>query len=124
MSEMNGFKRRVFGGFDRRDVVKYIEELASERNALLKENEKLRGELDGIEEVQSASKPAVADACEILSSLEKEYSILCADVEVSAAHLKCESEAAGKRMASVTELLKDTGERISHLRQELEQEGE
>ena len=34
MSGENGFKGRLFGGFDRRDVAEYIEKLAGERNAI------------------------------------------------------------------------------------------
>ena len=56
------FKRRFFGGFDRHDVIEYIEKLASERNRfhlgeerLETECEKLRGELENLQaELQKA----------------------------------------------------------------------
>lgn len=51
MSEEKGnFKSRVFGGFDRRDVIQYIESLAKERNALALENQKLRGQVEALED--------------------------------------------------------------------------
>ena len=46
--ETGNFKSKIFGGFDRDDVVSYIEQLASERNQLLEENEKLRDENEAL----------------------------------------------------------------------------
>ncbi len=40
--EKGNFRGRLFGGFNRRDVIDYIEVLAGERGELERENQKLR----------------------------------------------------------------------------------
>ena len=44
-----GFRGQFLGGFNRRDVLDYIEELSAERNSLAAENEKLRNRVDALE---------------------------------------------------------------------------
>lgn len=53
-SELGGFKSRFFGGFDRKDVIDYIEKAAAERNELTKEKEKLVEENEKLNEKISA----------------------------------------------------------------------
>ena len=124
MGEKQGFKRRAFGGFDRKDVINYIEELAAERNALAAENEKLRSELDRCECIAENCDDGenIKNADEILASLEKEYSILCADVDVNLAHVKCETDNVEERLRKLSDALKDAGGRISALRTSLNKE--
>ena len=43
-SESGNFRRSAFGGFNRDDVVGYIEKYSAEHHASLAENEKLRSE--------------------------------------------------------------------------------
>ena len=127
MSEAQGFKRRAFGGFDRKDVINYIEELAEERNALAAENKKLRAELERCSEFAELSGDAddsAKNADEILAELEKEYSILCADVDVNLAHVKCETDNVEERLKKLSDALKDAGGRISSLRTNLNRESE
>ena len=40
IGEKEFFRKRVFGGFNRDDVIKYISELAQERNAAIEAKEK------------------------------------------------------------------------------------
>ena len=57
--EKGNFKSRVFGGFNRHDVIDYIETLATERNELSRENERLRGQVEALEErLEEVSQPA------------------------------------------------------------------
>ena len=125
MGEAQGFKRCAFGGFDRKDVINYIENLASERNALASENEKLKAELEGRNVGQNESGVSAADrADEILAELEKQYNLLCADVDVNVAHVKCETNNVEERLQRLSGALKDTGARISSLRTSLHKESE
>lgn len=48
--EKGNFKSRVFGGFNRHDVIDYIETLAAQRNSLSRDNERLRGRIESLEE--------------------------------------------------------------------------
>lgn len=126
MGEKQGFKRCAFGGFDRKDVINYIEELAAERSALAAENEKLRAELEHCECAAEDWNDGenIKSADEILAALEKEYSILCADVDVNLAHVKCETDNVEERLRKLSDALKDAGGRISSLRTSLNKESE
>lgn len=107
------FKSKVFGGFDRHDVSKYIEGLAAERNSLKEENERLREQLDLMEKeyseksnedslriaqleeelAQERIRPheaAIAGAEEIMSEFRRKYREFREDMELSLAHTRCE----------------------------------
>lgn len=61
--ERGNFKSRVFGGFNRHDVIGYIEALAKERNDLKRENVALRGKVEALEDRLAGCAPAEDDAC-------------------------------------------------------------
>ena len=62
MDEQKGnFKTQVFGGFDRHDVIDYIEKLAAQRNAYQKERDTLEQRRDELELENSALKGELAD---------------------------------------------------------------
>lgn len=111
--ENRNFKSRVFGGFDRNDVSKYIEELAAERNSLQEENERLKDQLDRMEKEYSdkssaadlrisqleeelanerlqANDVVIAAAENILSEFRCKYEQFRADMELNLAHARCE----------------------------------
>ena len=103
--ETGNFKSRIFGGFDRRDVIGYIEELAAERNALQRENEELREKLDenrealppsaedhsnyneyvadSLEQYKQQTREILSEAKESLLDLWEKYDSLCADLKVN-----------------------------------------
>ena len=106
--EKGNFKGRVFGGFNRHDVIDYIETLAAERNTLARENERLRGKIEALEErleTPSDRPEPEAPACAAAEALEEErrelrraaqealralrevksqYDTVCADIKVNA----------------------------------------
>jgi len=75
---MNGekafFRKKVFGGFNRDDVVKYIAKIAEERNEALAAKEKIKKEMQALEdEIKSLNdqikslkeqKPKPVNECE------------------------------------------------------------
>ena len=67
------FKSEVFGGFNRRDVINYIEKLASERNELQKENERLSERISEMEkELLDKSSADSATIAQLETELEME----------------------------------------------------
>ncbi len=54
--ERGNFRGRLFGGFNRKDVINYIEALAEERNKLAQENAQLKEQMEAIAESQQASE--------------------------------------------------------------------
>ena len=114
--ENGNFRSKFFGGFDRRDVIDYIEKLAEERNSLRGENELLQERVSQIE-VQLSEKSvenscrisqleaeldaertksceamemAIEGAEEIVREFRQRYEELRSDVEISLAHTRCE----------------------------------
>ncbi len=134
--ETGGFKRRLFGGFDKRNVVEYIEKLAEERNALQnerialqEENEALRERLSALEEQASAPEPSappepepspeppasMGEAREILTELKNRYDALCADIRINVSQTSSDVERLGKKITLLTEALEAAGRRITEL---------
>ena len=145
MRDNKGFRGKFLGGFNRGDVLDYIEKLSSERNSLAEENEKLRGRIEALENHGSAeyqpdtapeaaqenapdneeetAKTNAAAVIErtgaLLEDIERRYEILRADVEVGTAHVKCEMDNVSERFDAINEALRTAGEGISALREEL-----
>lgn len=142
--ETEGFKRRLFGGFDKRNVVEYIEKLAEERNALQderitlrEENQALRERLSALEEQASAPVPEPSpeppappereqsapdpkrasdeDAREILTELKTRYDALCADIRINVSQTSSDVERLGKKITLLTEALEAAGRQLSEL---------
>lgn len=142
MGEVSGrFRTSVFGGFDRSDVVAYLERIAGERNEYKEKAEKLEDELDAArgeygeklrnierelkaarEELSSAQQDAeavrisaVADAVRILDELRDKYDSVRTDMEVTTNHLRCELTRLGDSLSVITSVFSKTGERFSEL---------
>jgi len=171
------FRGRLFGGFDRRDVVDYISRLADERNQAIVERDQLfervaqleeelaalTGEPDDVPETEEpeidaseteeplpetqkeehAAAPddapdripeeamravftemfqnmkgnAVKETDEIVGDLEERYASLKTDMEVTAAHMRCELKKMSDYLSSVTEAFSNTEKKIGELRQ-------
>ena len=56
--EKGNFRGRLFGGFNRRDVIDYIEVLAGERGELERENQKLRERIWELENPEAGTDGA------------------------------------------------------------------
>lgn len=135
--ERGNFKSRFFGGFDRRDVIGYIEELAAERNSLLKENEclkecieetKLRIENEALSakaeneammaEAAAASESAgkaISDAEATIRSLREKCASICADVEINISHARCEVNSLLDGLAGFSSAFKTADEKLMEL---------
>ncbi|MBQ3404520.1 MAG: DUF972 family protein [Oscillospiraceae bacterium] len=62
MAENSGnFRTRILGGFDRLDVIKYIEKLAAERNDCRSELEKLKEEIQALTDDNDALRMRNSD---------------------------------------------------------------
>lgn len=142
--EKGNFRGRVFGGFDRQDVIDYIEELATERNMLRRENDDLRerlweyedgaaapaekpeddGASDKAEDIRRELEGALEDARELLRSVRAEYDALCADVKINATHAEGELRSISTRLTGIQETLRSAGERLEEISERLEDKKE
>ena len=126
--ERGNFKGRVFG-FDRRDVIGYIETLAGERNRLAQENQTLRGKLEALEErlaqqeaaqeepsAQEQMDEAMNKALETLDTLRADFDGLLGDVRINVSQSKDELRGVCEKLDKLTETLKAAGERLGALR--------
>ena len=68
--ERGNFRGRLFGGFNRKDVINYIEALAEERNKLAQENAQLKEQMEAIAESQQASEISENDNRDIQEKSE------------------------------------------------------
>lgn len=140
-NEIGNFKNKLFGGFDRHDVVNYIEEIAAARNQYRQEAETLREQVEEltarVETAESAEERARADAADAdhraeeiritavqdaaaaLADLEEKYREIRMDMEVTAAHVRCELTRIGESIQGLLQAFTTTEEKISALRASL-----
>lgn len=131
--EKGNFKGRVFGGFNRRDVIAYIESLAKERNALAMENQTLRGRVDALEErleerrlpdhdelVLARAREVLRNANGILDELKRSYGELCGDININISQADHELKAVAGKLAALQDSLRAAGERLEGMSAELE----
>ena len=134
--EIGNFKGRLFGGFDRKDVIAYIEESAAELESLEAENEKLRGtvaELEArIQEMEEAAKAVpspeeVAAECDArckvimdeyraeMRSLRTEYGTFYAELRTNVAQADHELSRVTGKLAGLQSALNAGGVRLAAL---------
>lgn len=132
--EKGNFRGRVFGGFDRQDVIDYIESLATERNSLSRENQALQERLWELEERASAPAgesdsasgqrqeicAALEEARELLRSVKREYDALCADVKINATQAEGELMTISTRLSGIQAALGSAGEKLEEIGSRLE----
>lgn len=133
--EKGNFRGRVFGGFNRQDVIDYIEELATERNALARENQELQERLWELEDRPPEPAPdetgsvraerdelvrAIDEARTLLRSVKSEYDALCADVKINATQAEGELRTISSRLSGIRTSLGRTGERLEEISSKLE----
>ncbi len=148
--ETGNFRSRLFGGFDKQNVMDYIESLSRERNDLQKENEALREKLmeakAQIDELKSAAaaerceepeqptvpepeppkavEETVKEALEIVEWLRSRYEEICADVRIDISQTEADVTRLTGKTAGLMETLKSAGGRLEHLARELEERGD
>lgn len=131
--ERGNFKGRVFGGFNRHDVIDYIETLAAERNELSCENERLRGQINALEErlEQEPEEPveqedsrrelrdALEEAREVLNGVKSEYDAVCTDIKINATQTDHELKLITAKLTGLQASLADAGKRLEAIGAEL-----
>lgn len=135
--ELNYFRKRFFGGFNRQDVVDYITKLSQERNELramrdtaVRQVKELADEAASLrlaleEAKQEANKnrtEAIEAAIRTFSDLESDFTNLRKDIETAASGVRAELQAASGRIAEVPLVLERAEERVAELRAFLDAE--
>lgn len=140
--ERGNFKSRVFGGFNRHDVIDYIETLAAERNELSRENERLRGQIDALEEgLDREPQPvpeepveqedsrrelrvALEEVREVLNGVKSEYDAVCTDIKINATQTDHELKLIAAKLTGLQASLAAAGKRLEAIGAELNTEDE
>ena len=147
-NEKGNFRGQLFGGFNRKDVVNYIEKLAQERNmykekyeALSDEMEKLKEQPDseyllnclsemlsaedledeeaGEKEEESKKDELEQKASEIIDDLQGQYKSVKTDMNITVEHVKCELSRMKESLERMSEVFDNAEGRFSELRSSL-----
>jgi phage-related tail protein len=138
---MNGdirhFRRKVFGGFDSRDVMRYIEELAGQRNRYKMTGDRLESELtnlnDEIKKLQCELDDTERRITEIkvrsleetshdLSSLTAAYTEIRTEMETTTCSLSNEITNLNSTLTVLTSVLDKTSARFAEIQSMMDQE--
>lgn len=129
--ETCNFKTRLFGGFDRRDVIAYIEKLAAQRNKYQVSSKKLEDQMvelrekltEAENEIAEANRriveiniAALTDAARTITELQDKYESVRSDMEVTATHIKGELIRVGDTLMLMSSVLNTAGQRFADLR--------
>ena len=135
--EINNFRKRFFGGFNRQDVVDYVAKLAQERNELSKARDKairdakelaaevasLRIELDEAKKAVGEYKnKAIEAASRTFSELESAFESLHDEVESASAGARAKLEEVHGAIASAPSVLITAKSKLAELREMIETE--
>ncbi len=128
--EIRHFRRKLFGGFDNRDVMRYIEELAGQRNRykmtgdrledelrdLNAEIKRLQNELDDTERRITAIKvKSIDETSDELSTLQESYTEIRTEMETTACSITNEISNLSSTLSVLTSVLDRTSERFTEL---------
>ncbi|NMA25686.1 MAG: hypothetical protein GX936_08480 [Clostridiales bacterium] len=138
---MNGdvrhFRRKIFGGFDSRDVMRYIEELAGQRNRykmtgdrlenelknLNEEIKRLQSELDDTERRITEIKIKALDKSEHnFTTLKDAYTEIRSEMETTACSITREITNLNGTLTVLTSVLDRTSERFAEIQSMIDQE--
>lgn len=149
MGEKGNFRGRLFGGFDRQDVIDYIESVSIKKNLSEKERDDLREELDRcrsrvyelesekadlrseIEELrkeleQERDRTAtykaekLREADEVVDKILAEVGEMKADVTINLTNAQCELKRLDKALSAVSSVFTDAEAKISALKGEID----
>ena len=116
MAEIGSFKSKIFGGFDRKDVVNYIEKLAAERNKYKQQCSELEEEIRlKKEKISQLEEEIEANSAKYKRKLQEKTDEIVADyekklLETEAALACAKIEAQDKRAAEKDEALEAVSE--------------
>ena len=128
--EKKVFKRRLFGGFDRRDVMEYINKLASERNTykarsnlgteqapLGEDIEVLRRELSAVDtRLRELGGSIITDAGRGVASIEDAYDSVRSDALSVADNIRRELTRLSSALSAMSSAIVLTGARLEDMR--------
>jgi chromosome segregation ATPase len=135
--DIRHFRRRLFGGFDENDVMRYIEELAGQRNkfkltgdrleqelkTLQNELKRLQTELDDADRrIMDIKVRSLGQAGSNISSLKESYSNIRAEMDVTAQAVSSELSKLSSTLTLLTSVLDKTGYRFTELESSVERE--
>ena len=135
--DIRHFRRRVFGGFDENDVMRYIEELAGQRNkyklngdrleqdlkALQFELKRLQSELDNADRrIMDIKVKTLGQAGSNISSLKESYLNVRSEVEETAKSISGELSKLNSTLTLLSSVLDKTSYSFSELESSVEQE--
>jgi phage-related tail protein len=135
--DIRHFRRRLFGGFDENDVMRYIEELSGQRNKYKMSGDKLDQELRDLtyelKRLQGALDEADRRIMEItirslgqagsnISSLKESYLNIRSEMEETARTISAELSKLGSTLTLLSSVLDKTGYRFNELETTVERE--
>jgi chromosome segregation ATPase len=135
--DIRHFRRRLFGGFDENDVMRYIEELAGQRNKykmsgdkleqelrdLTYELKRLQGELDEADRrIMDIKIRSLGQAGSNISSLKESYLNIRSEMEETARTISAELSKLGSTLTLLSSVLDKTGYRFNELETTVERE--
>lgn len=123
--EKGNFRGKLFGGFDRRDVISYIEDsakaynqLSDERDRLASEKEGLEAAMDELRDDSEAALNALREQKEAeLASLRAENDLLRKELEAEKVKTLARK---GKELAEVEEVLNNILEKCARVKADLD----
>ena len=136
--EINSFRSRFFGGFNRGDVVEYISRLSKERNemeaaktkaedevrALALEIRTLRSETEEAQRLLAEDRERMAGTFEsagnAIAEYEDELKGLCEEMNLAASSVSAELKKADEITARMPPMLSRAAERLGELRSEFD----
>ena len=121
--EIKVFKRELVGGFDRQDVIEYIEQQAQEKQRLKQEREaaeleigKLQQQVQELdEEVKNVKLQALNDTEAALSELTAAYSAVKSEIESITGNIKNELSMGDSAVARLSEVIDKTRDELNEL---------
>lgn len=127
---MNGdiryFRRKLFGGFDSRDVMRYIEELAGQRNTykmtgdkMELELKKLNGEIkrlqNELDEADRRIKDTLGEASSNIASFKDKYASIQTEMETTTNAISNELAKLNSTLTDLSDVIDQTGSRFTEL---------
>ena len=127
---MNGdvrhFRRKLFGGFDSRDVIQYIEELAAQRNKYKQTGDKLELEIknlnaemkklqDALDDTDRRINDTLDEASSSIATLKDTYLDIQSEMETSTTTISSEVAKLSSTLIVLSCMIDKTGARFTEL---------
>ena len=138
--ETGNFKSMLFGGFNRRDVIDYIEVLAAERNELQKENEHLLEQLelasetnlnnstddaasvgsdnaiqDELKEYRKKVDQILSDAKRELAEIKNKYDLVSSDLKINVTQATGDLASMSSQLESLLDMMSAASSKLTQL---------